>query len=168
MELYSLALERIEDDDGSALLRIPEDFSVNLIEGNPTSLELIRNPAQGIMPEVAEQLAGVLAEVLSSGSRVLREPLDTLAPFTQDRVRINEETVASIAVAVHGTIEGAESFLFPIPWIDQVPDTSLNSVQTFVGLPGLLYLPPLALQQCIEPLNTCSWIPGGQQTDPLF
>ena len=56
--------ERIENNDGSALLRIPEDFTVDLIEGNPTSLELIRNPAQGIMPEVAEQLAGVLAEVL--------------------------------------------------------------------------------------------------------
>jgi ABC-2 type transport system permease protein len=105
--------ERIENDDGSALLRIPEGFTVDLIEGNPTSLELIRNPAQGIMPEVAEQLAGVLTEVLSAGSRVLREPLDTIAPFTRSQIRINEETVTAVAVAVHGTVEGADMFLFP-------------------------------------------------------
>jgi ABC-2 type transport system permease protein len=105
--------ERIEDNDGSALLRIPEGFTVDLIEGNPTSLELIRNPAQGIMPEVAEQLTGVLSEVLSAGSRVLREPLDTLAPFTENQVSINEATVVAVATAVHGSVEGADKFLFP-------------------------------------------------------
>jgi len=105
--------ERIEDNDGSALLRIPEGFTVDLIEGNPTSLELIRNPAQGIMPEVAEQLTGVLSEVLSAGSRVLREPLDTIAPFTENQVRINEATVVAVATAVHGSVEGADKFLFP-------------------------------------------------------
>jgi len=105
--------ERIEDNDGSALLRIPEGFTVDLIEGNPTSLELIRNPAQGIMPEVAEQLAGVLSEVLSAGSRVLREPLDTIAPFTENQVLINEATVVAVATAVHGSVEGADKFLFP-------------------------------------------------------
>jgi ABC-type multidrug transport system permease subunit len=107
-------LGRIENDDGSALLRIPEGFSQDLIEGNPTSLELIRNPAQGIMPEVAEQLAAVLAELLSAGSRVLRGPLDRIAPFTRDDATgPTEEIVASVAVAVHGTVEGAEQFLFP-------------------------------------------------------
>lgn len=105
--------ERIENNDGSALLRIPERFTLDWIEGNPTSLELIRNPAQGIMPEVAEQLAGVLAEVLSAGSRVLRGPLDTLAPFTKNQIRINEATVVAIASAVHGSVEGADTFLFP-------------------------------------------------------
>jgi ABC-2 type transport system permease protein len=65
------------------------------------------------MPEVAEQLAGVLAEVLSSGSRVLRGPLDTLAPFTKNQIRINEATVVAIATAVHGSVEGADTFLFP-------------------------------------------------------
>jgi len=105
--------ERIENNDGSALLRIPEGFTVDLIEGNPTRLELIRNPAQGIMPEVAEQLAGVLTEVLSAGSRVLREPLDTLAPFTQSQVRISEATVLTVAAAVHGSVDEADKFLFP-------------------------------------------------------
>jgi ABC-2 type transport system permease protein len=55
----------------------------------------------------------VLAEVLSAGSRVLREPLDTLAPFTQNQIRISEATVVAVAAAVHGTVEGADKFLFP-------------------------------------------------------
>lgn len=108
----------IADGKGSALLRIPQNFSRDLIDGTPTTLELIRNPAQGIMPEVAEQVAGVLAEVLSAGSQVLREPLRTLAPFTKtDKLRITDETVAAVSVAIKGSIDGAVEFLDP-PVID--------------------------------------------------
>jgi ABC-2 type transport system permease protein len=108
-------LKRIRKGEGSALLRIPETFTGDVIEGTPTALELIRNPAQGIMPEVAEQVAGVLAEVLSTGSHVLRGPLDTIAPFTRSKaLRITDDTVAGVALAVKGTVEGAEMFLDPV------------------------------------------------------
>jgi ABC-2 type transport system permease protein len=55
---------------------------------------------------------------MSAGSRVLRDPLDSLAPFIGDgAVRITDETVAGAAVAIHHTVEGAEKYLFP-PVID--------------------------------------------------
>lgn len=108
-------IERLQRGDGSALLRVPETFTRDLIDGTPTSLELVRNPAQGIMPEIAEQVAGVLTEVLSAGSRALRGPMDTLAPFTRSEAPpITDATVASIAVAIKGSIDGAERFLSPV------------------------------------------------------
>jgi hypothetical protein len=107
--------ERIGHGEGSALLRIPKNFTLDLIDGTPTSLELIRNPAQGIMPEVAEQATGVLVDVLDTGSHVLRPPLDAIAPFARDdRLRITDQTVAAVAVAVKGTIEGASDYLDPV------------------------------------------------------
>ena len=107
-------LARIEDGDASALLRIPENFTEDLIEGTPTSLVLIRNPAQGILPEIAEQLGGVLTELLDSGSRVLREPMDTLAPYLEgDALDMNAETVSTISVAVFDALEGAGEYAFP-------------------------------------------------------
>lgn len=108
-------MRRIRRGKGSALLRIPEGFTRDMIDGAPTTLELIRNPAEGIMPEVAEQVAGILAEVLSAGSRVLRGPLDTMAPFTRSRdLRMSDAGVAALALTMKGTIERAEKYLDPV------------------------------------------------------
>jgi ABC-type multidrug transport system permease subunit len=111
----------MEKGKASALLQIPENFTLDLIEGKQTQLRLIRNPAQGILPEVAEQVAGVLAEVLSAGSRVLRGPMDNIAPLIQnENAEISEELVVGVASAVYHTVDGAEKFLMP-------PVITLNS-----------------------------------------
>jgi ABC-2 type transport system permease protein len=108
---------RIGEGDGSALLRVPETFTEDLVDGTPTRLELIRNPAQGIFPEIAEQVAGVLVEILSSGSRALRGPLDTLAPLIDSDDGPSDATIAEVSVAINQAVRGAERFLFP-PVID--------------------------------------------------
>ena len=106
---------RIEAGEASALLRVPATFTADVIDGRPVALELVRNPAQGILPEIAEQTAGVLVEVLSSAAYVLRKPLDELAPLLRDdTATVTSTAVAEIAVAVHGSIEGASRFLDPL------------------------------------------------------
>ena len=67
--------------EASALWRIPKGFQAAVLDGTPVRLELIRNPAQSIFPEIAEQGLTVLAEVLSSAARALRDPLDRLRPM---------------------------------------------------------------------------------------
>jgi len=108
-------LERIETGEGSALLRVPPSFTRDVVDGRPVALELVRNPAQGIMPEIAEQTAGVLAEVLSSAAYVLREPLDAIAPLVNEgRATVSSAVVADVAVAIHESVEGAARFLDPL------------------------------------------------------
>jgi len=106
-------LSRIEKGDGSALLRIPERFTEDLIEGSKTSLQLIRNPAQGIMPEIAEQLSGLLAEVLDTASRVLRGPLDEIAPYMRNEKDLDVDSFSKISVAAFQSVKDAGEFLFP-------------------------------------------------------
>ena len=65
-----------------------------MLDGKPVTLELVRNPAEGILPEVAEQLARILAEVLDGGAHVLREPLDSSGP-TSTKARRRPPTRAS-------------------------------------------------------------------------
>ncbi|HEX6853614.1 MAG TPA: ABC transporter permease [Candidatus Polarisedimenticolaceae bacterium] len=98
----------------SALLVIPEHFTTDLLEGEPITLSLVRNPAEGILPEIAEQLAAILADGLDASSRVLRGPLARIRGFASDgKVRIEDAAIADVAVEVKRTIEGAESLVFP-------------------------------------------------------
>jgi ABC-2 type transport system permease protein len=103
----------IEQGEGSALLRIPEGFGEDLLDGRPLTLELIRNPAQGILPEIAEQGLTVFVDLLSSASRVLREPLDGLAPLLEADEAPSELQVAAIAVAFQRAIERSSGRVFP-------------------------------------------------------
>ena len=116
-------LGRIESDQASALLRIPAGFGADLIAGNPLTLELVRNPAQGILPEIAEQGLTVLVDLLSSASTLLREPLDRLAPLLEGETAPGEADVAAVAAAFQRAIGGSAELLFP-PRI--VMETSRN------------------------------------------
>jgi hypothetical protein len=106
-------LERLEQEEASALLRIPERATENLIEGFPVALELVRNPAQGILPEAAEQTALVMVELLDAGSRILRGPLDRIAPLLDTDEAPEDEMVATISVAVNRIMHRVGELLFP-------------------------------------------------------
>jgi len=103
----------IEQGEASALLRIPEGFGKDLLDGRPLALELVRNPAQGILPEIAEQGLTVLADLLSTASRVLRQPLDELAPLLEQQGPPSELQVAGVAVAFQRAIERSSRRGFP-------------------------------------------------------
>ena len=104
----------IEAGEGSALLVLPERLTQDVLDGKPVTLELVRNPAEGILPEVAEQLARILTEVLDGGARVLREPLDQLRPYLEEGAPApSDASIATLSIAFKRTIEGAESFVFP-------------------------------------------------------
>ena len=104
----------MEKGEASALLRIPKGFSADLIDGKPLTLTLVRNPAEGILPEIAEQSARMLVEVLDGAAHVLRGPLDDLRPYLgEGHPAITDQAVAAISVTVKRSIEGASAFLSP-------------------------------------------------------
>lgn len=105
---------RMEAEGASALLRIPKGFTDDVINGKPASLVLIRNPAQGILPEIAEQLSRVLVDALDAGSRVLRLPLDQIRPYTRPGARrMTDQELTAVSLAVRREVEGAVQFLSP-------------------------------------------------------
>jgi ABC-2 type transport system permease protein len=104
----------MEKGEASALLRIPEKFSKDLMDGKPAALSLVRNPAEAILPEIAVGTTRILAEVLDAGSRILRGPLDRIRPYIDDgSTVISDASVSAISVAVNHAVEGARTFVAP-------------------------------------------------------
>ncbi|HET6371997.1 MAG TPA: ABC transporter permease, partial [Candidatus Polarisedimenticolia bacterium] len=64
-------LSLLKEEEFTALLVIPQRFSDALLGGEQVQLELIKNPAQSIMPIVAEQGAEVVALYLSGAAKLL-------------------------------------------------------------------------------------------------
>jgi ABC-2 type transport system permease protein len=105
---------RIDRGEASALLIIPEGFTRDLLDGKAVTLGLVRNPAAGILPEVAEQIASILAAVLDGGVRVLREPLDEVRPlFGEGGKAPSDASIAGISIAFKRAIESAGTFVLP-------------------------------------------------------
>jgi ABC-2 type transport system permease protein len=104
----------LEREEATAILRLPARLSDDVLAGRPARLELVKNPAQSILPDVAEQVTDVLAEGLSSGSRLLRGPLDQIrATPAQKGVGPSDQRVADIAVLFNGALNRARPYLLP-------------------------------------------------------
>src|SRR5580704_4122679 len=53
---------RINKGDASALLIVPKNFTAALLEGKRASLQLVRNPAQRILPDIIEEVLSMLTD----------------------------------------------------------------------------------------------------------
>lgn len=107
------ALERLEKGEFSALLRLPLGLTDGVLEGRAMELVLVRNPAQSILPEVAEQITQVLADGLSAASYSLRGPLDELRPLLNAGKGPSDPSVAAAAVTVNRWITRSGKYVFP-------------------------------------------------------
>jgi ABC-2 type transport system permease protein len=114
--------EMMEAGEASALVQIPADFGTDVMAGELVVFELVRNPAQGILPEIAEQSLTVFTELLSAASRILREPLDGMQGMIDSDREPTAVEVASLATVMYETIDTSEGLLFP-------PAIKLETVQ---------------------------------------
>ncbi len=78
------------------------------------TLRLLRNPAEGILPEIAEQAAGALTDILDGARRVFDKPLADLRPFFEDDGKApSDADIIAISLAVKRGIEGMSDLVFP-------------------------------------------------------
>ncbi len=104
--------QRMEDGEASALLIIPEDTSSRLLDGAPVTFELVRNPSQGILPEIAEQISGVLADGLSVAARLLHQQTGDWGVTDLESVGdLTDADFMRLALAARHTFEGVADFI---------------------------------------------------------
>ena len=107
-------LALMNDGKASALLTIPKGFTRDVLDGKPVTLRLLRNPSEGILPEIAEQTAGALTDVLDGGRRVFDKPLAAIRPlFDDDGKAPADADVAAVSLLVKKGIEGVSAIVFP-------------------------------------------------------
>lgn len=61
---------RLERGEASALLILPEGLSDRLFRGEKVELRLLRNPAESILPAIAEEITRTLTDVLALGAEL--------------------------------------------------------------------------------------------------
>jgi len=104
----------MEEGKASALLTIPKGFTKDVLDGKPATLRLLRNPAEGILPEIAEQTTGALTDILDGGRRVFDKPLADLRPFLDDDGKApSDADIVAISLAVKRAIESMSGLVNP-------------------------------------------------------
>jgi len=82
--------QRMENGKASAMIVIPERFTLDLLEAKPVTLSVVKNPAERYLPDVAEEFVNTMAVMLSAvvqafadEARGIRAMLDSpLASFS--------------------------------------------------------------------------------------
>ena len=131
---------RMDKGDASALLIIPKDFTTALLESKPAKVELIRNPAQRILPDMIEETLSILTDGAFYLQTVAGDQIRSLprsAPPADTRV-------ADIAVQFNHLASGLRKYLAPplIQLETKVTQQKLDQPGGFaiLMLPGMLYM----------------------------
>lgn len=105
---------RLEQGDASALLIIPSGFGEAAIAEEPTELTLVTNPAQRILPGLAEEFLNIISDGSFYLHRILGEELRTIADGPEEgRTTLLDTRVASISVSINQAVQRFEKYLFP-------------------------------------------------------
>lgn len=144
-----ISVEKVERDEGrrrinkgnaSALLVIPKNFTTALIEGKPAKLQLVRNPAQRILPDIIEEVLSELTDAafylqIVAGPQ-LREASSITAP--------TDAGIAAISVKFNQDVIGLRKYLMPplIQLETKVIQEKTDKPGGFAALmlPGMLYM----------------------------
>jgi len=103
----------VEDNKVSAVLRFPPGFTDSILDGRTTYLEVVRNPAQGIYPQIAEEFVRVLALGAGSAVRVLGQPLADIRAASRGNARPSDLFVSDVSVAISRRMQGVGRYALP-------------------------------------------------------
>jgi ABC-2 type transport system permease protein len=103
----------MERGEASALVHIPEGFTSDYLAGEPTTIEIVKNPSERFLPQVVEEGAGIGAAVLSVTSRVFRPELEQIKVLMDSKGFPSDLAVAGLSAGVNARLRGVERFLFP-------------------------------------------------------
>ncbi len=110
------AVERLNDNDGSAALLIPEGFQDKVMDDEPVVLTFVTNPAQRILPGILEEVLTMLQQGVFYIHRIFGEELELLrntVDGTSDFTAADPE-VANIAVKINSAMRSLEEYLNPV------------------------------------------------------
>lgn len=106
--------ERINAGDGTALLVIPEGFTDAVLREEPVALELVTNPAQRILPGMAEEALAILSEGAFYLHRLFGEELRIMVDGPDGGADFFEDLrVAELSASINRRMRGLDQYLFP-------------------------------------------------------
>jgi ABC-type Na+ efflux pump permease subunit len=144
-----IAIERVNQEEGrrrmdkgsaSALLIIPKGFTNALMESKPSSIQLIRNPAQRILPDIIEEMVSMLADGAFYLQAVAGDQLRMVSTSRES----TDAGVAEISMRFNRIVRDLQKSLNPL--LIQVQNKVIEDKNDRPGafaammMPGLLYM----------------------------
>ncbi len=105
--------DMMERGEASAMVHFPSGFTQAYLDGEPTVVSIIKNPAERFLPQVVEEGGRIGAEVLSQGSRVFRTELAAIGSMTTNTAFPSDLAVGSVASGVTHKLQSLERWVFP-------------------------------------------------------
>jgi len=106
-------VEMMNRGDASALVHLPKGLTRAVIDGTPTAIEVVKNPAQRFLPLVVEEGVVLGATVLSAGSRALRPELDVISSFLDADGAPEDAAVGSLSASFNRRLKQFDMYVFP-------------------------------------------------------
>jgi ABC-type multidrug transport system permease subunit len=136
---------RIDQGDASALLVIPAGFIEAVLREKPTTLLLVTNPSQHVLPQMVEESLGMLSDGVFYVHRLAGPELRAMVQGPPPGQRmLTDQEVARLSMAMNKVAERLGKYLFP-PVIEveakleDQPDAPKVSI-TQLFLPGILIM----------------------------
>jgi ABC-type multidrug transport system permease subunit len=134
---------RMDAGEAAALVVIPAGFTEAVLNERPTTITLVRNPSQRILPGIVQTGAEMLVEALFYLQRAFAGPLrqmraETATPegFPPDRA------VALLSASINERLRGASAWLFPPAIAIEFADGSGSAAASQMDF-GALFLPSM-------------------------
>lgn len=145
------ARSRFSQAEASALLEIPKGFGKRLLNGEKVELVLVKNPAQQVLPGVAEQIAASLATVTEYAARILGDPIRETGIVDESAKGFpSSDRFMSVSKGVYERLERVHRYISPpvISIKSQGPAKPTNQVNFYaVFFPGMALMALLFLAE---------------------
>jgi len=135
--------QRLRDDQGSALLVIPKGLGERLVEGEPSQLSLLTNPAQRILPGITETVLRTVVDAVAYARMVVRPELLGFASWSE----LEQKSLAMTGgdwreLAVTRYARGKRWFDPPAIEVVDAPQAAAGPQQSFGAMlwPGMLLM----------------------------
>ncbi len=144
--------QRIDNGEASALLIVPEGFGEAVLEEQPTTLQLITNPAQTILPRIVEEGLEILVEGGFYVQRLFGDELKLISKGPDVGMSFfPSATIALMSTNINDRMRRLEDFLFPAVLIleeEEVLATEEAEEEPSLGL-GIIMLPAMLLMSVL-------------------
>lgn len=135
----------MDEGEASVWLEIEKGFAQNFIDKKPTTIKLVKNPSQNILPQIAETAVNIMAD---GGHYIQLLFADELQQFNDliSGNQVSDAQMALMSVQIKHTIDNLEGQLFP-PQIKAVKKNSEAVVKNtknksfmYYMFPGILFM----------------------------
>jgi ABC-type Na+ efflux pump permease subunit len=150
-------LARLNQNQGSAVLVIPEGFGQAVLQESPITLELLTNPAQRILPGILEELLALVRDAVFYLHRTIGEELQLMLDGPEPgEFTLADPKVAMIAIKINQTVSRLGDYLDPLlielesSVASQPPTSAAESEPAQASdLPASFYMLPSVLMMAL-------------------